>query len=163
MYQGCVDTRNMDYLSHGDWAKHFQSSIHSFNEGMKTAKYDHITIITYQISFLPSLNYLLCQRRMCVLTGLEFFSYSNCLYLGTAVLHHWEDWLEHTERLIMYSYMYQNIESYTVNAQHPAILLWYVCVFMPSWSGIILVIDHAAQPRSECWILVTGLILVSLL
>ena len=103
MYQGCVDTRNMDYLSHGDWAKHFQSSIHSFNEGMKTAKYDHITIITYQISFLPSPNYLLCQRRMCVLTGLEFFSYSNCLYLGTAVLHHWEDWLEHTERLIMYS------------------------------------------------------------
>ena len=63
----------MDYLSHGDWAKHFQSSIHSFNEGMKTAKYDHITIITYQISFLPSLNYLLCQRRMCVLTVLEFF------------------------------------------------------------------------------------------
>ena len=86
MYQGCVDTRNMDYLSHGDWAKHFQSSIHSFNEGMKTAKYDHITIITYQISFLPSLNYLLCQRRMCVLTGFEFFSYSNCLYLGTAAL-----------------------------------------------------------------------------
>ena len=155
MYQGCVDTRNMDYLSHGDWAKHFQSSIHSFNEGMKTAKYDHITIITYQISFLPSLNYLLCQRRMCVLTGLEFFSYSNCLYLGTGALHHWEDWLEHTERLIMYSYMYQNIESYTVNAQHPAILLWYVCVCIHDQLKWYYIGDWSCSTAEE-WMLDTS-------
>ena len=154
----------MDYLSHGDWAKHFQSSIHSFNEGMKTAKYDHITIITYQISFLPSPNYLLCQRRMCVLTVLEFFFLTLIAFIWALLLYIIEriGWNTLKDSSCI---QFIHVSKYWIlHCQCPTPCYSpVICVFMTSWGGIIFVIDHAAQPRSECWILVTGLILVSLL